>query len=81
MGKYGKSFTINGIFMIITILHETVFTVWEKLDFLNMVMSIFLPYFLKKRDNSTIYERGVSICLFVCLFVFVCPGNNRLFMF
>mgnify|MGYP007022686456 CR=1 FL=1 len=31
MGKYGKSFTINGIFMVITILHETFSTIlWEK---------------------------------------------------
>ena len=33
MGKYGKSFTINGIFMVITILHETFSTIWEKLQF------------------------------------------------
>ena len=33
MGKYGKSFTINGIFMVITILHETFSTIWENLIF------------------------------------------------
>ena len=33
MGKYGKSFTINGIFMVITILHETFSTIWEILFF------------------------------------------------
>ena len=44
MGKYGKSFTINGIFMVITILHDTFSTIWETLDFFKkkMGMGIFL---------------------------------------
>ena len=33
MRKYGNSFTINALFMVITILNETFSNIWEKLQF------------------------------------------------
>ena len=50
MGKYGKSFTINGIFMVITILHETFSTIWENFIFFQKkyVYDHFSTIFLNK---------------------------------
>ena len=51
MGKYGKSFTINGIFMVITILHETFSTIWEKLEF-------FSKKYGYEKFSTIIYEKN-----------------------
>ena len=51
MGKYGKSFTINGIFMVITILHETFSTIWEKLELKKKIYGY-------EKFSTIIYEKN-----------------------